>query len=178
MRELKFEEGRLFLSKLIKFQGQKILNFLKANLGFFKVFRLQKKRIFFCSFSLYVRATNFSKKKTGSLGICIGRFTKIKKFKFLISFVNLLLKNKNLLSVIINEHGEKVFLQGEHLSKENLIKISKKFSKNNCFLILNKKNIPLGFGESIKNSLFIEKTKKKDILIINQGDTGLYIRNI
>ena len=128
--------------------------------------------------SLAVRATNFSKKNLGSIGICIGRFTKIKKFKILIPFINLLLKYKNLLSVVLKENGEKIFLEGKHIGKENIKKISKKFSKNDCLLILNQRNIPLGLGECRKNSFFLKNSKKKDILILNQGDTGLYIRNI
>jgi len=110
--------------------------------------------------------------------MCIGRFTRSKKFRFVIPFMNLLLKNKKILSAIISSTGEKAFIHGKHLEKICMLKISKNLIKNDCILLLNKNNIPLGFGEFLKSASTISKCDKKDTIIINLGDTGLYIRTL
>lgn len=178
MRELKIEEARIILGKIIKFQGQALTTFLKTNYFSFLVFKLQKKRLFFSSFSLFSRALNFSKKRVGSLGFCIGRFTRSKKFRFLIPFLNLLQKNKILLVGILHEKGEKLVLYGNHVNIKNIAKLSKNILKNDGLLFMNRNRIPLGFGEILKSGFLLAKCDQKIQVLVNQGDTGLYIRTI
>lgn len=178
MRELKIEEARFLLTRLVKYKGKKLINFLKVNFISFLVFKVQKNRIFFSSLFLYSRIFNFAKKRIGSFGICIGRFSHSRKLKFLIPFLNLLLKNKGVFSAVLNGEGEKSFLFGKHVEKKNVSKISKNIFKNDGIVLFSKNKIPIGFGETLKSIVFIAKFDSKMILFINQGDTGLYVRSI
>jgi len=178
MRELKTEEARILLSKLVKFKGKKLVNFLKINFFSFLVFKIQKKRIFFSSLSLYSRIFNFSKKRIGSFGICVGRFSHSKKLKFLIPLLNMLLKYKGLFSAFLKTEGEKSFLFGKHVEKKNVSKLSKNVFKNDGIVLFNKNKIAIGFGEALKSIVFIPKLDLRRILFVNQGDTGLYVRSV
>jgi ribosome biogenesis protein Nip4 len=57
-----------------------------------------------------------------------------------------------------------------------LLKITKNLTHNDSVIVLGKNKIPLGLGEVIKDFLELSKISDKEIVIINQGDIGKYIR--
>jgi len=165
------------LSKTIKFQGDKLVNFIEKKVYSQEFFRLQKNRVFILSFFLEGRAITFSKKKIASAGICIGCFSHSGKIRFLIPVLgNLVLENKEN-SVILSSKGESKFIFGNHPQKENILKISKSLRKNDGVIFFGPNGIRLGFGEIFRDASFLNLNWKKKILIINQGDIGKYIRN-
>ncbi|AFP65440.1 ribosome biogenesis protein (nucleomorph) [Chroomonas mesostigmatica CCMP1168] len=176
MRELKIEEARLLLSKFVKFQGDSIRVFIKNFFFDSSVFRLQKNRIFFCSFILAVRALNFFKKKIGSIGTCIGRFTHSKKFQFLVPSLSLVIKNEKYLFAVTNSNGEKNFINGKHLKKDDVLRISKNLFRYDGIVVIGKNKFPIGFGEILKSTKIISTTKKKHLIITNHADIGKYTR--
>nr|UXY87318.1 ribosome biogenesis protein [Cryptomonas sp.] len=176
MRALKIDEARIVLVKIIKFQGGFLTFFLKKYMKDAYVFRLQKKRIFFSTIIIISRAVTFSKKKIGSFGTCIGRFDKSNKFYFLISALNFFLKWTKFNSAFINDIGEKAFVFGKHLKKENLQQITRNIFSNEGVVIIAKNGCPLGFGEILKNSSELARISDKETVIINQADIGRYIR--
>jgi 60S ribosome subunit biogenesis protein NIP7 len=178
MRVLKLDEARIILSKIIKFQGNFFKNFIKKQIEEFQLFRILKNRVFIASIILASRANSFGKKKIGSIGTCIGRFDKSEKFYFLIPALNFLTRSPKFNSIFINEAGEKCFTYGKHLKKNCLLKLTKDLNYNDGVIVLGKNEIPLGFGEIIKNSSEISRISDKETLIINQGDIGKYIRII
>jgi 60S ribosome subunit biogenesis protein NIP7 len=176
MRVLKIDEARLIFTKIVKFQGIFFINFIKKRISELYLFRILKNRIFYASIILISRANSFSKKNIGSLGICIGRFDKSGKFYFLIPALNFLIKCPKFNSIIINEIGEKNFIYGRHLRKNFLSKIIKYLNRNDGVIIMGKDNFPLGLGEILKDSSDFLRISDKEIVIINQGDIGKYIR--
>jgi ribosome biogenesis protein Nip4 len=84
MRVLLKEEIRLFLIKVVKYQGDEIIDFLKDNKFTNCTYRLQRGRIFYSNYPIIAKARHFLKNKIGSIGICIGRFSKTGKFFILL----------------------------------------------------------------------------------------------
>lgn len=176
MRILKLDEARIVLAKIIKFQGIFFKYFIKKHIQTSYVFRVLKKKIFFASIILISRSNSFTNKKIGSIGTCIGSFDRSNKFYFLIPALNFLTKFSKFNSIFINEVGEKFFTYGKHLKKIYLLKITKNLTHNDSVIVLGKNKIPLGLGEVIKDFLELSKISDKEIVIINQGDIGKYIR--
>jgi len=84
MRPLTEEETKAVFEKLHKFVG-KNLKALVERKDEPHCLRLQKNRVFYVRDSLMRRATNVSREKLVSLGVCLGKFTHSGKFRLIVS---------------------------------------------------------------------------------------------
>eukprot|EP00894_Picocystis_sp_ML_P002342 jgi/Pico_ML_1/52859/g3503.t1 len=84
MRPLTEEETKAVFEKLHKFVG-KNLKALVERKDEPHCLRLQKNRVFYVRDSLMRRATNVSREKLVSLGVCLGKFTHSGKFRLTVS---------------------------------------------------------------------------------------------
>ena len=177
MRALTANEARIFIAKMIKFQGNFFLIFLKKKITKNYFFKLQNNRVFFSSFSVFSKALLFSKKKIASVGSCIGRFNNSLKFYLMISALNFFSKMSRKYSILIDKLGQRIFLYGNHLKKKNLLEMNRNLYSNDRVIVFGKNSsLPLGFGEIRKNSFEILIQQEKNIIMINQADIGQYIR--
>jgi 60S ribosome subunit biogenesis protein NIP7 len=176
MRVLLKEEIRLFLIKVVKYQGDEIIDFLKDNKFTNCTYRLQRGRIFYSSYSIIAKAGNFLKNKIGSIGICIGRFSKTGKFFILIPGEVLMEKILKKKIVPLTLKGEKIFLYGSHLSKDMIHEISNNLKKGDGIVLKGMNGLIIGLGELLKSIIFVKISRQKEMLLLNHADIGCYIR--
>mmetsp|Transcript_4128 Transcript_4128/g.9851 ORF Transcript_4128/g.9851 Transcript_4128/m.9851 type:complete len:179 (+) Transcript_4128:1361-1897(+) len=176
MRVLLKEEIRLFLTKLVKYQGDEIVEFLRDNKYSNCTYRLQRGRIFYSSYPIIAKAGNFLKNKIGSIGVCIGRFSKTGKFFILIPGEVLMEKILKKKIVSLTLKGEKTFLYGSNLSKDMIHEISNNLKKGDGIVLKGMNGLIVGLGELLKSIIFVKVSRQKEMLIINHADIGSYIR--
>jgi 60S ribosome subunit biogenesis protein NIP7 len=77
----------------------------------------------------------------------------------------------------LKSNNEMGYLYGNHLLKSNILKLSDNIMENNGIIVYTHNNLPLGFGNSTKNLLDLKSLDLQSIIIINQADLGIYLRN-
>ncbi|RZC65250.1 hypothetical protein C5167_008938 [Papaver somniferum] len=182
MRALDEAETTAVFEKLFKFTGNNLKNIIEkpSHEGPDKepgryCFRLQKNRVFYVSESLVKRATNISREKLISLGICIGKFTKGGSFHLTIQSLNLLADNAKH-KVWLKPTSEMSFLYGNHVLKGGLGRITENTVAGDGVVVFSMTDVPLGFGISAKSTQDCRKLDPNGIVVLHQSDVGEYLR--
>lgn len=175
MRPLTDEETTQVFEKLAKFIGTNIKQMVDPSDGTMYCFRLQKDRVYYVSELVMRLATNVSRDKLASLGVCIGKFTHHKNFHLHISALNYLAKYARF-KVWVKPSSEMSFLYGNHLLKAGLGRITENIEKGQGVVVYNMSDMPLGFGLAARTTADCRKAAPTDIVVLNQADLGMYLR--
>ncbi|XP_053993537.1 uncharacterized protein LOC128884280 [Hylaeus volcanicus] len=175
MRALTEEENKIVFEKLTKFIGKNLVN-LVGNEHDPHVFRINKERVYYVSARVCKYAGCVPKKQLISLGTCLGKFSKTKKFNLKITclrWLSLYAINK----IWLKPAGEQVFLYGNHVVKRHLAKVTENTSKNVGVIILSMNDIPLGFGVTSRSTNEMRLADNEAVVAFHQGDIGEYLRD-
>jgi len=115
------------------------------------------------------------RKRLVSFGVCLGRFTKTKKFRLLITCLHTLTpfaKNK----VWLKPSAEQSFVYGRHVLKAGLGRITEGVDKNQGVFVMSMSDVPLGFGVTAKSTTDCRRADPRSMVCIHQADVGEYLR--
>ena len=175
MRPLTDEETRLVFEKLSKYVGEN-LRLLVDRPDENYCFRLHKDRVYYVSERIMKRATNVARKNLISLGVCIGKFTKTKKFHLQITALDVIAPYAKY-KVWLKPSAEQSFLYGNNVSKSGLGRITENTPQYQGIVLFSMADIPLGFGVAAKSTQDCRRADPTSIIAFHQADIGQYIRS-
>ncbi|KAK4536604.1 hypothetical protein CDCA_CDCA09G2629 [Cyanidium caldarium] len=175
MRPLTEDETRLVLEKLAHFMGKNI-KLLIERTDEEHCFRLHNDRVYYMPVRLMLAALTVSRDRLASAGVCVGKFTHSKKFRVQVTFLDYL-ANYAQCKVWVKGSSEMSFLYGNHVLKTGLSRITEGTGKNQAVMVLNERDVPLGFGVTARSALDCAVALPHDIVVLNQADIGSYLRD-
>eukprot|EP00166_Cyanidium_caldarium_P004972 ctg_562.g268 len=125
---------------------------------------------------LMLAALTVSRDRLASAGVCVGKFTHSKKFRVQVTFLDYL-ANYAQCKVWVKGSSEMSFLYGNHVLKTGLSRITEGTGKNQAVMVLNERDVPLGFGVTARSALDCAVALPHDIVVLNQADIGSYLRD-
>lgn len=172
MRDLKQDEAEKVHKKLTKFIGQNVEELLQDPY----VLQLHEQKVFFISKSLIKNTSQIGRKSLICAGTILGKFTKTNKFRISIACLHTLEKF-SLHKIWLKSSAEMNFLYGRNVLRSHMHKITDNTPKNSVVFVYNQNNTPLGFGVTSKSSADISSSQGNVLIVINQADTGAYLRD-
>lgn len=172
MRPLKEEETKKVFAKLEKFIGENMKKLIKE--GTELVFH--EKRVFLTTQELIKSCSQIKREKLIQCGGQIGKFTRNDNFKITITALHLLIpfaKHK----IWLKNSAEMNFLYKNNVIRSHMHKISENVPLNGVVFVFNQNDTPLGFGVTARSSGDISQSGGHTLIVINQADTGEYIRD-
>lgn len=139
-------------------------------------FRLHRERVYYASEKIMKAAATISKDCLVSFGVCIGKFTKSRKFRLHCTFVDYLApyaKNK----VWLKAGSEQAFLYGNHCLKSGITRVSEEMEANQGVVVFSSNENPIGFGVSTKSTAQTRNCDPHVIVVLHQADVGEYLRS-
>ena len=176
MRALTLEETKCLFYKIVKYKKNSLLLFLERAKKNSIVFRIQKSRIFEAFLGIARQSESFQEHQIGSLGVCIARYTHSSRMLLMIPALKLMSEYPEANSIGVTQNGEKIFLQGHHLSHVFFTWINGQPLKNEGIQVVGPSGLILGFGEIVDKIQVHKITNRKKIAIVNHGDIGSYTR--
>ncbi|EZG88493.1 60S ribosome subunit biogenesis protein NIP7 [Gregarina niphandrodes] len=173
MRTLAKDELKVVEAKLKAYMGDNVEAFLQNRL------LLHRCRVFVVPELVYRYSSMIPRSKMLTMGTCLGKFTKTKKFRLQITGLNYLAYYTNN-KVWVKQNAEMSFLYGNHLIKRHIQKVQLTPNAGEgdnhvgCVIYSTINDVPLGFGIINKNYNQVKNTDA--IVAYNQGDNGLYVR--
>jgi len=162
--------------KLEKFIGLEGISQLVDRKDVPHVFRLHKNRVYYLSESQVREATNFSRDKLISTGICVGKMTHSEKFRITIHFLEVLAqfcKNK----IWLKSSAEMSFLYQRNVTKVGLARISEGIAQNSGVVVFGENMLPLGFGVAAQSTDSLKSLEPTATVVLNYGDNGEWLRS-
>ncbi|OIR59127.1 MAG: ribosome biogenesis protein NIP7 [Amphiamblys sp. WSBS2006] len=175
MRKLTEDESKIFFSKLAQYIGRNISH-LVDNKEDPHVFVLHEMRVYYARESLARAAESVCRDKLCAVGTCFGKFTKTGKFRLWITCLEYLAKNAEY-KVWIKKKAEMSYLYGNNALRSHVERTSGNIQKNQGVVVLSESGTALGFGVTVKASDILERMLPLESFVINQADTGEYLRN-
>lgn len=172
MRDLTKEETEKVHKKLMKFIGSNIEELVQDPY----VLQLHEQKIFLVSKDLKKHTSQIGRKSLVCAGTILGKFTKTNNFRISIAGLHILEKF-SIYKVWLKSSAEMNFLYGRNVMRSHMHKISDNIPKNSVVFVYNQNNTPLGFGVTSKSSADISSSQGKVLIVINQADTGAFLRN-
>ena len=190
MRPLTEEETKIFFEKLAKYIGKNILYLIDSSAGTAEndneeqtdpqqhgyCFRLQKDKVYYVREDVMKKATNISRDQLCSLGTCMGKFTKSRKFRLQITALDVLAqyaKHK----CWLRSTAEMPFLYGNNVVKAHLARISDDVPEHGGVVIFNSGDVALGFGVMARAGADLKSIEPTAVAIFHQADCGEYLRD-
>lgn len=174
MRPLATDELKKLFEKLSKYIGKNVEHLLK-NPTEAHSFRLQKDRVYYVSESLIKASQSLPSDTVLSLGTCIGKFTKSKNFKLLITALDVIGKYA-LYKVWVKPSSEMQFLYGNNVPKSGLGRITDEVPQYGGVVVLSMNDVPLGFGVAAQSTAQCKELEPTGNVVLHQGDIGEYLR--
>jgi len=174
MRPLTDEETKILFSKLAVYIGKNI-RFLVDRKDEDYCFRLHKDKVYYVSESIMRKAVTVGKKELLSLGTRVGKFTKTRKFKIQITFLDYLAQYA-LYKVWIKQSSEMSFLYGNNVHKSGLGRITEGVPQHQGVIVLSMQSVPLGFGVTAKSTEECRALDPSAVVVYHQADVGEYLR--
>ncbi|KAF8332388.1 cytosolic large ribosomal subunit protein [Cantharellus anzutake] len=175
MRPLTEEEQTALFAKLANYIGKNIVHLVDRSDEAY-CFRLHKDRVYYVSESSMRLAATVSRDHLVSLGTCMGKFSKTRKFKLHITALDYLAQYAKY-KVWVKPNGEMPFLYGNHVLKAHLGRITEDTPENQGVVVFNMKDIPIGFGVTARSTIDTRKLDPTSILVYHQADAGEYLRD-
>ncbi|GMH60155.1 hypothetical protein TL16_g02986, partial [Triparma laevis f. inornata] len=175
MRPLTEDEMRTMFQKLSTYIGKNIQHLLQ-NKTEAHAFRLLKDRVYYVSESLLKAAPNLPADTVLSIGTCMGKFTKGKKFKLHITSLDVL-NRYALYKVWVKPSSEMSFLYGNNIPKSGLGRITDGVPQYGGVIVLSMSDVPLGFGVAAQSTEVCKDLEPTGNVVLHQGDIGEYLRN-
>lgn len=175
MRPLTEEETTQVFEKVAKFIGPNIKQLIDTPDGNY-CFRLQKDRVYYVSEQTMRMATHVARENLASLGVCFGKFTHHKNFHLHINCLDYLGRYAKY-KVWVKPTSEMSFLYGNHVLKTGLARITENTERNAGVVVYNMADMPMGFGLVAKSTVECRKAAPTDIIVLNQADLGMYLRD-
>lgn len=172
MRELTEVEIQKIYKKLVRFVGTSIEEMFNMK----KDLRLHNQKVLIVSKNHLKHTSQVSRNDLVCAGTVLGKFTKTNKFWINITAIHHLEKC-SLHKIWIKSSAEMNFLYGNNILRSHMHKISSEVPQNSVVFVYNQNNTPLGFGITARSSSDIIASQGKAIIVMNQADTGLYLRN-
>jgi 60S ribosome subunit biogenesis protein NIP7 len=141
MRALTDEETRIVFEKLSKFVGENLRYLVERPDGSY-CFRLHRGRVYYVKEALMKWATNVGRKNLISMGVCVGKFTKTKKFHMQITALDVI-QSYAKFKMWIKPNAEQAFLYGNHVSKSGLGRVTENMVQYQGVLLYSMSDIPL-----------------------------------
>lgn len=174
MRELTEEELKLVIDKLTKFVGASIKEILEREDEKY-VLRLHKEKVFYAREELVKIAMNFGKDELLSVGTCLGKFTKTRKFRLQITSLDIIARYGKY-KIWVKQNGEQSFIYGNHVVKSYVARMTEGTPANTGVIIYSLSDLPLGFGVTAKSTIECRDLDPTAIVALNQCDIGEYLR--
>lgn len=175
MRQLTEDETKTFFAKLAQYIGRNI-SFLVDQRGDPHSFVFHREKVYYASDQLIKAANGIKRKSLLCIGTCFGKFEPSGKFRLRITCLGYLARYASY-KVWLKKKAEMSYLYGNPVLKAHVEKTTENIPRNQCIVVLSEDNVPLGFGVSVKPGEFLDKMLPIDNFIINQEDTGEYLRN-
>eukprot|EP00070_Physeter_catodon_P036413 XP_028343307.1 60S ribosome subunit biogenesis protein nip7-like [Physeter catodon] len=146
MRQLTEEEVKLVFEKLAKFE------------------------------QLLKMAGHIPRKNLILAGVCIGKFTKTRKFRLQVTALDLIARFARY-KVWLKPAGDQAFVYGHHVIKRHIGRVTADMPQNAgvCICSLNS-DLPLGFGVAAKSTSDIHSAETDAIAVYHMADIGEYLR--
>lgn len=172
MRKLRKEETEKVLFKLNKFIGDNTSKLLTEN----NELCYLNKRVYLASKDMIKLTNQITKDKLAHCGCQIGKFTKKENFRITITALHLL-SPYALHKIWIKSSAEMNFLYKNNILRAHMHKISEDVPMSGVVFVYNQNDTPLGFGLTARKSNDISQSSGSTLIVINQADTGEYIRD-
>ena len=150
-------------------------------------YQTDKDRVYYVSEAIMKQATSIARPNLCTLGTCLGKFSKTRKFRLHITSLEWLAKyakykvgypsrfqaclgaNPWAGQVWIKPNGEMPYLYGNHVVKAHLGRITEDTPEHQGVVIYSMNDTPLGFGVTAKSSVDSRKLDPTGILVYNQA---------
>ncbi|XP_015765122.1 PREDICTED: 60S ribosome subunit biogenesis protein NIP7 homolog isoform X1 [Acropora digitifera] len=175
MRPLTEEETRSVFEKLANYIGDNIKLLIDRPDGNF-CFRLHQERVYYISEEIMRKATNIGRDNLISVGTCIGKFTKTRRFRLHITALDFMAPYAKY-KLWVKPSGEQSFLYGNHILKASLGRITENTPQYQGVIIYSMSDLPLGFGATSRSTQDCRRANPTDIVCFHQADVGEYLRS-
>ncbi|KAI1464650.1 60S ribosome subunit biogenesis protein NIP7 [Daldinia bambusicola] len=180
MRQLTEQETKTLFEKLANYTGSSLKNLI-APLDDSPdadryVFRLNRDRVYYVLLSVANLATSISRDNLGSLGICLGKFSKTGKFRLHITALPILAEHARY-KLWIKPNGEMPFLYGGNVVKAHVGRWSDDCPSHQGIVVYNMSDTPLGFGVTARSTAEARRLDPTGIVCFRQADCGEYLRD-
>ncbi|KAI9898621.1 hypothetical protein N3K66_006981 [Trichothecium roseum] len=180
MRPLTDAETETVFKKLADYTGPSLKNLIapvdSSPNADRHVFRISGDRVFYVLLSLANLATSVARDKLLSLGICIGKFTKTKKFKLHVTALPVIAPHARH-KIWIRPNGVMPFLYGSNVVKAHVGRYSEDCPEHQGVVVYDMADVPLGFGVSAKSTAESRRLDPTGIVCFRQADCGEYLRD-
>ncbi|CBZ53777.1 putative 60S ribosome subunit biogenesis protein NIP7 [Neospora caninum Liverpool] len=175
MRQLTEEEVKLVFEKLSKFVGTNLMQIVD-NQEDPHVFRLHHDRVFYMSEKVLKMAGCIPRKSLLLAGVCLGKFTKSRKFRLQVTALDLIARYAKY-RIWVKPGGEQSYVYGNHVIKRHIGRITADMPQNAgvCICSLNN-DLPLGFGVAARATQDIHAADTEAIAVYHVADVGEYLR--
>ncbi|KAI0420053.1 60S ribosome subunit biogenesis protein NIP7 [Xylaria grammica] len=169
------------------------------------VFRLIKDRVYYVLLSIANLATSVARDNLASVGICLGKFTKVRpqlvsnlglksrrkpnrlqtqanvpaqtlKFRLHITALPILAAHARY-KIWIKPNGVMPFLYGSHISKAHVGRWTEDCPSNVGVIVYDMSDNPIGFGVSARSTAEARRLDPTGIVVFRQADCGEYLRD-
>lgn len=139
-------------------------------------FRLHEDRVYYVSEEIMRKATNVARENLISIGTCIGKFTKTRKFRLHITALDFMAPYAKY-KIWVKPAGEQSFLYGNHILKSGLGRITENTPQYQGVIVYSMNDLPLGFGATSRSTQDCRRANPTDIICFHQADVGEYLRS-
>ncbi|KAL9603925.1 MAG: hypothetical protein Q9219_000863 [cf. Caloplaca sp. 3 TL-2023] len=180
MRALTEEETQTLFSKLANYTGRSLNNLIQPpsdspSEGERYVFRLHASRVYYMKLSIANLATSIARPNLLSLGTCLGKFTKTRKFRLHITALDIIAPHARY-KVWIKPNGEMPFLYGGNIVKAHIGRWSEDCPEHQGVVVFSMDDKPLGFGVTARSTAETRRLEPTGITVFRQADVGEYLR--
>ncbi|MCJ1479901.1 ribosome biosynthesis protein nip7 [Schaereria dolodes] len=183
MRSLTQTETQTLFSKLAHYTGRSLTHLIDPlSTGIIgaapddrHVFRLHASRVYYVRLSLANLATSIARPNLLSLGTCLGKFTKIGKFRLHITALDVIAPHARY-KVWVKPNGEMPFLYGGNVVKAHVGRWSEDCPVHQGVVVLGMDDTPLGFGVTARSTAEARRLEPTGITTFRQADIGEYLR--
>ncbi|KAI8959118.1 60S ribosome subunit biogenesis protein NIP7 [Daldinia sp. FL1419] len=180
MRQLTEQETKVLFEKLANYTGSSLKNLI-APLDDSPdadryVFRLNRDRVYYVLLSVANLATSISRDNLGSLGICLGKFSKTGKFRLHITALPILAEHARY-KLWIKPNGEMPFLYSGNVVKAHVGRWSDDCPSHQGIVVYSMSDTPLGFGVTARSTAEARRLDPTGIVCFRQADCGEYLRD-
>jgi len=177
MRPLEEEETKAVFLKLSEYMGKNIERMINRS-DERHCFRLIKTRVYYISESLMKASTSISRDNVLHVGTCLGKFTKINKFRLHITALEYLAQYAKF-RVWIKPSAEMSFLYGNHVTKNGLARMTENIPQYAGVVVYSMaSDVPLGFGVAAQSTEHCQQLDPTGNVVLHQADVGEYLRGL
>jgi 60S ribosome subunit biogenesis protein NIP7 len=120
------------------------------------------------------QATSISRDDLVTFGVCLGKFTKTRRFRLAVTALDVLSAHA-LYRVWVKPSSEMAFLYGNHVAKAGVARMTEGVPQYGGVVVVSSSDVPLGFGRAAQTTDRCRDLDPTAVAVLHQADVGEYL---